>query len=288
MSATNTAMLLSILGQQQAQQQAQRAIESGKTGALSKLGEGYTTARGDISGSMQPQLDALRTGYNTARDDVTRGMAAYDPFYSSGTAANSMLSGALGLGGADGSSAARAAFQTSPGFEYMRDSASDNALRKASAVGGIGGNQIAELGRIGTNLANQEYGSWLDRLSGLSNTGMNAAGARMQGATNLGNLANSFGANNANVIGQTGARLADLASGFGSNQANVYTGSAANQANTAMSGANAITSTLMNAAGTQDQMDWQRRQVPMTLAAGALGALGGIGSGMAYRGRLGF
>lgn len=284
MSATNAAMMMAMIQQQQAQQAAQRAIEDGKTGALSKLGEGYATSRGDISGSVQPQLDALNRGYTTAREDISRGMSGFDPFYASGTAANSMLSGALGLGGAAGSDAARAAFQTSPGYEYMRDSASDNALRKASAVGGMGGNQIAELGRIGTRLANQEWGSYLDRLSGMSNTGINAAGARMQGFTNLGNLATGQGANTANVYGQTGARLADLASNYGSNQANVYTGAASNQANTAMSGANLATNTLMSAANTQDQMDWQRRQTPMMLAGGALGALGGIGTGMAYRG----
>lgn len=270
MSALQTALMLAMLQQQEAQRNAQASLESGKTSALSELGKGYETARGDIQSSVQPQLGALSSGYSDAQSML-------DPYYKTGVDANNTISGALGMGGNSGRSAAQAAFSASPGYQWMRDQASDNALRRASVFGGLGGNQAAELATLGANLANQEYGSWFDRLNAVANRGYNAA-------TGKADLSTGLGANTANVYGTTGARLADLATGYGNNSAGIYTGTAANKANAAMQGSNLATSTLMNAGNTQAQMDYSRSQVLPTLAAGGLGALGGIGSGMAYGG----
>ena len=93
------------------------------------------------------------------------------------------------------------------------------------------GNTLDAITRLGSNLANQEYGSWLDRLSGQAGQGLQAAtgisgnnaaagtydyGAGSTGATlsqqlgtALGNNAVNQGTQSAGIYGGLGSALAD-------------------------------------------------------------------------------
>ena len=63
-------------------------------------------------------------------------------------------------------------------------------MRGASAAGMLNsGNTLTALSKFGTGLADQEYGSWLDRLNGLSGQGLTAANGA---AGSLGNLASLY------------------------------------------------------------------------------------------------
>jgi hypothetical protein len=281
------------------------SIAQGRDQSLSALGQGYNTASGALGGA-----------YDTARGDISGGVSAYDPYYQTGTAANTAYANAVGLNGQAGYDAARGAFQASPGYEWMVNQASDAAMRKANAGGMLAsGNTLDALTRLGSNLANQEYQNYLNRLQGLGQQGMTAAGARMEGGRNMATLASQYGQNQAglatdlsknqanaydaygtrgadlatglgtnlsNVYGNQGSQLSSLAQNYGTNQAGVYTGLAAKAADVTMQGA----SNMNNLYGQQAQLDYAKQQAPWMLAGGALGGLANVGAGLASNPRL--
>lgn len=82
-------------------------------------------------------------------------------------AATSLGLDALGVNGPEGNTRATQAFQAGPGYNWMVDQSLEGVARKANSLGmGAGGNTLAALSDRAGNLANQEYGSWLDRLQG--------------------------------------------------------------------------------------------------------------------------
>jgi hypothetical protein len=113
----------------------------------------------------------------------------YDPYAKAGTGAVNMYSNALGLNGAAGNAAATGAFQTGPGYDFALKQGEQSALRGASAAGMLNsGNTLAALTEYGQGTANKEYGSWLDRLNGLTTTGMGAAAGQANGYGGLASL----------------------------------------------------------------------------------------------------
>jgi len=132
----------------------------------------------------------IDTGEQKSAGALDQAVSNYDPYLSAGKSATGMYSDALGLNGADGNAAATSAFQTSPGYQFTLDQGTQAALRGASAAGMLNsGNTLTALDQYGTGVANQEYGSWLDRLNGLSGQGLSAANGA-SGA--LGNVANLY------------------------------------------------------------------------------------------------
>lgn len=140
----------------------------------------------DLQGLGNTIID---TGEGKSEGALNSAIGAYEPWVTSGGAANTMYSNALGLNGSDGNAAATGAFQAGPGYQFAMDQGTQAALRGASAGGMLNsGNTLTALTQFGQGLANQEYGGWLDRLSGMSSQGLQAAGGQAQGYTNLGNL----------------------------------------------------------------------------------------------------
>jgi hypothetical protein len=74
----------------------------------------------------------------------------------------------LGVNGPQGNTRATQAFQAGPGYDWMVSQALDQAKRSAAATGSLdSGNTLAALSDRAGNMANQEYGNWQSRLSGL-------------------------------------------------------------------------------------------------------------------------
>jgi hypothetical protein len=93
--------------------------------------------------------------------------------------ATSLALDALGVNGADGNTRATQAFQAGPGYQWAVDQSLDGINRSAAARGNsIGGNVLAALSDRAGNMANQEYGSWLDRLSGYVSPELQATGGQ--------------------------------------------------------------------------------------------------------------
>lgn len=132
----------------------------------------------------------INTGEQKSEGAINSAISGYQPWVDSGKSANSMYSNAIGLNGAEGNAAATGAFQAGPGYQFQLDQGTQAALRGASAAGMLNsGNTLTALSQYGQGLANQEYGSWLDRLSGASSQGLQAAGGQ---ATGYGGLANLY------------------------------------------------------------------------------------------------
>ncbi len=168
-------------------------------GFLSSL-SGSKTGKATMQASDQNKdaLFALRAtgnkiiadGENKSRGVLDQAIGAYQPWAESGNNARGMYDNALGLNGADGNAAATGAFQTGPGYQFALDQGTQAALRGASASGMLNsGNTLTALSQYGQGLANQEYGSWLDRLSGVSSQGLQAASGQ---AGQYGNIANLY------------------------------------------------------------------------------------------------
>lgn len=138
--------------------------------------------KGLITGFQGTGNNIINTGEQKSEGALNSAIGAYQPWVDSGTQANSMYSNALGLNGADGNAAATGAFQAGPGYQFALDQGTQAALRGASASGMLNsGNTLTALAGYGQGLANQEYGSWLDRLNGASNQGMQAAAGQAAG-----------------------------------------------------------------------------------------------------------
>ena len=146
--------------------------------------------QGILSGLQNAGNAIINTGENQSAGAINRAVDNYNPYLSTGSGATNMLGNALGLNGADGNAAAQGAFQEGPGYQFALDQGTQAALRAASAGGSLtSGNTLTALAQYGQGLANQEYGSWLDRLSGASGQGLSAASG--QGGA-LGGLADLY------------------------------------------------------------------------------------------------
>lgn len=189
---------------------------------LSSLGGAYDRGRADLA-----------SGYNDAAGSIRTGIAGLDPFASRGNAAGDMYANSLGLNGAAGNAAATSAFQAGPGYQWQVDQATDAAARKANALGiSASGNTLTELTKLGSNLANQAYGGWQDRLSGLNTAGQSAATTQAGLYGNLGALQ-----------AQQGQGLASLGQTYGQNQSAAYQ-NAANTLNTNLQNASQLNAGL--------------------------------------------
>ena len=142
-----------------------------------------------IKGFQTTGNNIIDTGEAKSAGALNSSIAGFQPWVDSGKAANSMYDNALGLNGADGNTAATGAFQAGPGYQFALDQGLQAAERGASAGGMLGsGNLLTALTEYGQGTANKEYGSWLDRLNGVSGQGLQAASGQANGYTNLSNL----------------------------------------------------------------------------------------------------
>lgn len=155
----------------------------------------------------QEALDAFKTegmGYIDQADSAGRGYLGqisdmYSPLARLGVQSGEMYGNALGLNGAAGNEAARAAFQTGPGYQFALDQGLQALERGAASQGRLQSGQTGlDFINYATGLANQEYGNWMDRLAnpGILQTGL----AGQAGAlSDLANLAVNTGDRRLNV-----------------------------------------------------------------------------------------
>lgn len=265
--------------------------------ALGSLGQGYGQARTDINAQTPLELSALgqgygtgnaalTAGYNTATGAINAGIGEYQPWINSGTAADTMNMNALGLNGPGGNAAATAAFQTSPGYTFNVNQATDAAARKAASLGVAGsGNTLEAITRLGENLANNEYSSWLTNLNNASSRGLTAASGAAAGNYNLGTAAMNYGTginsnavgqgtNTANLYGNLGTSLASLGTGQGTGEASIYTGLGNSLAGVNNQFMQTLGQNNTNAGQAQDAAHQANSQLPMQWAGLGLNALG--------------
>lgn len=219
------------------------AYNRGLYGARGDIGGGYGNARnslsdmfnlgwGELNSGQTNAANALNAGKTGALAQWQQALGGWEPYAKNGMAASSMLQNALGLNGSDGNSTARNTFQAGPGYQYQVEQATDAAARKANALGvAAGGNTLAELTNIGSNLANKEWGGWLDRLTGQSDRGVTAQQAMTGIRGNMAGVESGYGQNLAQLLAGMAQNRSGLAQGYGSAMAGNYTGEGNNLAN---------------------------------------------------------
>lgn len=159
---------------------------------------------GAINQGKTEGLGYLDSGQTNAAGAFNKAAGLYDPYVQSGYKSNQLYSDALGLNGAEGNKNAQSAFQTSPGYQFGLDQGEQSLLRHQSAIGGLqSGNTSVDLTKYAQGYADQNYGSWMDRLQGLSSQGLSATSGQAGSLGSLGNLYSNTGAQKANVA--TGA-----------------------------------------------------------------------------------
>lgn len=163
--------------------------------------------------------------------DLTR--QDFAPFQEAGVAALNQQQALLGLGGQEEQDAAFAAFEKSPGQQFIRDRAQKNLLRNASAIGGLGGGNVRKaLVEQGAGFAQQDFQNQFARLGQVAGQGQAATTnvAQIGGniSQNIANQAIQSGQNRASGIAQqnqiTQGTLGGLANLFGQFQARQPTG----------------------------------------------------------------
>ncbi len=185
------------------------------------------------------QEAAINKGKTQGRQDINKGMAkgavplnqasaGFAPFQQNGVLGSNALTSGLGLNGQAGYDATVGAFHNGPGFQFALDQANQNVLRNQAQTGALNsGNTLTALSDRAQGLQNQEYGSWLDRLQGLSGQGLQGAAGQAQALSNLSNLFQTGYENKANIATGAASNLANIYGQQGQNLA-----SANNTANT--------------------------------------------------------
>jgi hypothetical protein len=139
-----------------------------------------------------------------------------DPYYKSGLTANNALNFELGLTGTRPEG--YQGFQETPGYDFQVQEGLGAVNALAGARGGLNsGATMQALQQRGQGLANQEYNNWLNRVTGVSDTGLSAA-------TLQANAGQNAAAGVSNALGGIGNAQAAGAIG----QGNAWTGALTN------------------------------------------------------------
>ncbi len=156
-----------------------RGYKKGYKEATKQLGKGYKGLKNKYAAGLK----TIANTTDTARGDITTGrdaaLAEYDPYVEATAGVPGLYAAALGTGGAAGHDQVDEAFRTSPGYDFRMDEGLKALDRTASSRGMLAsGNTDIDTLKYAGGLADQEYGSWLDRLFGQEQFGAGVAGQR--------------------------------------------------------------------------------------------------------------
>ena len=153
---------------------------------VAAIGAGVSAVAGIAGGIMQK--NAIDKGASQARDALNQGVTTatnqLSPWATSGQPANADQADLLGLNGQPAADAAMAKFQQSPGYAYQVQQGLRGVDAGAASQGILrSGATIKAEETLGSNLANQDFGNYWNRLQQLSGAGLTAAGGIASAAT---------------------------------------------------------------------------------------------------------
>lgn len=123
--------------------------------------------------AAEEQADAAAASLAASEAQYAESQAALDPYQTAGEAALAQQMALTGLSGTEAQTEAYAAFEESPGQQYLREQQEKALLRNAAAVGGLGGgNVLTALQEQAAGIASTSYGDYYNQLAGLSGTGL--------------------------------------------------------------------------------------------------------------------
>lgn len=188
------------------------------------------TGQTAASKAAQAQTDAANLGIEEQRRQFDAMQANMNPYMDAGKQALASQMDLSGANGPEAQAAARAAINSSEGFQYNVDQGEKGILQNASATGGVrGGNTQGVLAQYRPAMLNQAVDQQYAQYGGLSGMGLSAAsGVSQAGMGMAGNISDQY-----SNIGQIQAQnemaqysmprnmLGDLA-GFGLNIAGLF------------------------------------------------------------------
>jgi hypothetical protein len=170
-----------------------RGLKKDYAAALNKINAGEDRAAGYLTEGRDQGNAALIAGRDA-------GLAEYEPYATAGAAGSAMYTDAIGLGGEGGNARAVDAFRAGPGYDFRISQGMEVLQRLNASKGRLdSGNTMIDAMRFAGGEADQEYGTWLDRLMGQQEMGVNVAGAK------AGLYAGTGGAISGNYMGTGGA-----------------------------------------------------------------------------------
>jgi hypothetical protein len=194
------------------------------------LRKGMDVAGTQASRGYGQGIETLRDQYGAAANQMQQGVGAWQDYLQQANRGYGMYQNALGLGGKEGRASAEAAFQAGPGYQYSVDQAASQAQRAANRTGQTyGGNTQAAIARQSQNLANQEWGGWVNQLQGFQ-------GAAQAGTQGYAGQLNQLGG----LYQQQGKDIANLQVGRGKDLASIYGAGYGGMANNTFSGWNSL------------------------------------------------
>ena len=148
--------------------------------------------------AARAQVGGLRNAQGELEANRGEISSLFDPAVQGGDRARGSLEALLGLAGPQAQGQAFGQFRESPGFQFALDTGRQGLERSAFARGqGLSGASAEALQRAGIGAANQEFGNFQNRLSGLAQQGGAARGQ-------LGSFLTNNATNQANIFGQIG------------------------------------------------------------------------------------
>jgi len=156
-------------------------------GALASLGSSLIGAYSAQS-AADAQAKAIKQAAKIQRQNYLDAQALLQPSINAGNTARGYQLGALGLPGDISYDEVMQAFRTSPGYEFARSQGLEGVQTSAAAGGQLfSGKTLKDLNKYSQGIADQEFGTWYDRLGGMSGSGQSAAGNLVNAGTNTAN-----------------------------------------------------------------------------------------------------
>ena len=246
--------------------QAIGALNSATAGARGDTALGYLLGGKDIQDAMNnvgsyinQGNSALASGRDAANAAVTSAKneanSFLNPYNAAGQKSIDLQAAYTGALGPQAQKAAFDAYMSSPNLAWLRQQGEESVMNQAAATGGVGGGDVLkELQKFGTGIAAQDFQNQFDRLSTITNQGINAgtnmgnfsmnAGGKIadntmsaaQGQAQLAGqgagAASSLGGQKAAMSFGFGNNMADLTSRYGTTAAQLLSGNGINQAGT--------------------------------------------------------
>jgi hypothetical protein len=167
---------------------------------------------------QQQGTDLLNQGLNLGTQSYTAGISPFLANLGTTQQGQTAYANATGVNGPQGNAQAVANFQGNPGYQYQLDQATQNYMRNQASTGALGsGNTAAGITGLASNLANQNWGQYVQNLQPFIGASTANAGGALQGysglagqqASNLGQQASmAYGTNVGIGNAQAAAALA--------------------------------------------------------------------------------
>lgn len=210
-----------------------------------RLAQNKIEGTGTLQQNKMEGTNTYQQGQTGAIDALKTAGGYYAPLAQKYGGATGLALDALGVNGQEGNARATGAFQAGPGYQWAVNQALDQTNRAANRNGMlVSGNTLAALSDRSQNMANQEYGSWVDRLRGFTNPELLAATGQSDAYTRMAPVYTGT----ANSIANLGTNTANNIVGLGTNTMNGINQQNTQAANAEMQGSANLWGFGLNAA----------------------------------------